>query len=614
MAALPIEYGLHTATVLQCLHVLFGAIGMYFLVRRLFESTGYAIVGASMYQFFGGFYGNAQHVDIIRSFSFVPWLFLALTIDESLRVRASQRLLIPLVVFLAATGGYPGNLISMLFIGSLYVAAHIVNQGATSGWTRRLAACAAELAALVLLGLGVAAVHLGPAWVERAALYASGGRGRYLSLWVEHLAGLFYSSTPLAGSLSMTSSFLPIPGLLLALFMSRRVLREQWVWLAVLVGSLSMVTGARSPLWVALVSVAEPFGLSRFPSSDYRPLIAVALVVLSVAGLRSLHRGEIGPWSFIVRGVGAFSFVALAGRAMYGGFLEAPVAFGLLVALAALGLFSLIRGLADARSSAIAVAVLVILICLDAFRVLPDMATWHDPNIATRYERRGWLDDESEARRERMFDAAWTVRPAREETGHPHWYSWAGYTEGRFMMNDKTPCLLRTANTLLGAPREKAYMLRRWTPVLLPVSVLEGDSGPAAVAAEWDSAMDRGEEAPREIRQTRYGIDTISYEVSLSAPALVVENEMYFGGWEATLDLPGQPQRIQAIPVAGALRGWVLPMGSYTMTARFRIRHTGMYRAISLLSLVAWMILLLARSRRPRPYPFAPDASPSPGG
>ena len=609
-AAFRLPFELHTATILQCLHVLLGAIGMYFLLRRLLDATSYSVVGASMYHFFGGFYGNAQHVDIIRSFAFVPWLFLALTIDESWRVRMSQRLLIPLVVFFAATGGYPGNLISMLFIGSLYVAAQLMNRGA-GGWSWRLLPCVAEVGGLVVLGLGLAAIHLAPAWIERAELYASGDRGRYFSLWVEHLAALLFSSTPMTGARSMNSTFLPIPGLLLALFMSRRAIKDHWVWFVVLVGSLAMVTGAKSPLWVALVSVAEPFRLSRFPSSDYRPLIALALVVLSASGLRSLHRGEIGLRSFVVRGVAAFLIVALAGRAMYGGFLEAPVAVGLLVALASLWLVSMMRGLADSRWSAIAVTALVILICLDAFRVLPDMATWHEPSIATLYERRGWVDAASRLRRERMFDEARQPRPARQETAHSGWYSWAGYTEGRFMMADKTPCLLRDANAVFRAPREKAYMSGGWTPLVLPTTVLDAGSGRDAVAAELQSALDAATDAPSGIRQTGYGIDTISYDVTLPSPALVVENEMYFPGWEATLDFPGRRERIRAIPVAGSLRGWVLPRGTYSMTAQFHLRYTGIYRMISLASLAAWILHATVGVWRRRFRPRTADAGPN---
>ncbi len=31
-------------------------------------------LGAFVFQFFGGFYSNAEHVDIIRAFALTPWL------------------------------------------------------------------------------------------------------------------------------------------------------------------------------------------------------------------------------------------------------------------------------------------------------------------------------------------------------------------------------------------------------------------------------------------------------------------------------------------------------------------------------------------------------------
>ncbi|MDQ6866397.1 MAG: hypothetical protein M3044_21535, partial [Thermoproteota archaeon] len=62
---LHIPYTFHAEVIVTVLHVLFGSIGMFLLLKLIFKSTRYAFVGAVAFQFFGGFYSNAEHSDII---------------------------------------------------------------------------------------------------------------------------------------------------------------------------------------------------------------------------------------------------------------------------------------------------------------------------------------------------------------------------------------------------------------------------------------------------------------------------------------------------------------------------------------------------------------------
>ena len=54
---------------------------MFFFLSALFKSPKYAIIGAIAFQFFGGFYANSEHVDIVRGFVLLPWLFYVFTLD-----------------------------------------------------------------------------------------------------------------------------------------------------------------------------------------------------------------------------------------------------------------------------------------------------------------------------------------------------------------------------------------------------------------------------------------------------------------------------------------------------------------------------------------------------
>src|SRR5262245_12794400 len=111
-----IPYTLHAAVVVQTLHVFLGALGMYVLLRTVLRSRREALIGAFAFQLFGGFYSNAEHVDIVRSFAFVPWLLACLVPPRSHEPALPRRLFaLPLFVWATATGGYPGNLIAALF-------------------------------------------------------------------------------------------------------------------------------------------------------------------------------------------------------------------------------------------------------------------------------------------------------------------------------------------------------------------------------------------------------------------------------------------------------------------------------------------------------------------
>jgi hypothetical protein len=78
---LHIPFTLHYAVIFQILHVFAGSIGMFLLLNLVFKSPRYAFVGALAFQFFGGFYSNAEHSDIVRAFAIAPWLFYVFWLD-----------------------------------------------------------------------------------------------------------------------------------------------------------------------------------------------------------------------------------------------------------------------------------------------------------------------------------------------------------------------------------------------------------------------------------------------------------------------------------------------------------------------------------------------------
>ena len=97
------------------------------------------------------------------------------------------------------------------------------------------------------------------------------------------------------------------------------------------------------------------------------------------------------------------------------------------------------------------------------------------------------------------------------------------------------------------------------------------------------------------LRCVRYGTDEIRYEVDLARPTRVVENEVYWKGWTATVGAG----RIEAKSVDG-LRGWDLPAGRYQMVARFTPPHQWTAGLLFVAGLAAWAVLCIFQWRTRR--------------
>ena len=106
------------------------------------------------------------------------------------------------------------------------------------------------------------------------------------------------------------------------------------------------------------------------------------------------------------------------------------------------------------------------------------------------------------------------------------------------------------------------------------------------------------------ILQESFGIDWARYRVDSDQPFLLVENEVYFPGWELKREgSPAAPEPQPAVRVNENLRGWILPAGRYTFETRFRLRGLRLFAAVSAAAWVAWLTWLawFARATRRRP-------------
>jgi hypothetical protein len=594
---LKLPYTLHAAVVVQCLHVLGGSIGMFLLARQVHQSGALAIVAAMAFQFFGGFYSNAEHVDIVRAFAYAPWLLYVFLLDRTTSGDLPRRaLLIPPVLYLFLTGAYPGNVISAFVIIALFVGLQFVDRYASGTPLRALVPLAAAVLGLVLLGCSMAVLQFAPGLLFKQQFV----RAEPLltvpreSLWLEHLPGLFLSSANLPGEISMRSTYLSLPIVLLAWFAPKAEWRRGWVYLTIAAIAVIMTTGDRTFIGPALKAAFPLLGLSRFPSSDYRVFVAIPLILLAVSGLRAIVQGHVTWTGVLVRSALGVVFVVWGLARVYhlGG-----VQTGYAAAVTAMALL-IIAGLRWKQTglTVIAVSAVCAAIAIDAVRVLPDIPGWYQPDIDTYYAQQRWpAYTRNRGRRlvsSSIFRDVPASRPARIVP--TDLVRWSGYLNGRYYTTDLTPNVLRTTQLVASNAVYQEYMVREWLPLLV------NDTDDRVTEAEIGTRLaERQPDGDGSVTQTRYGVNEIVYQVSLPGARLLVENEMYFPGWRATLSMPGA-DAIDALAVNGIFRGWRLPPGTYTMTARFAFPYGWPLRLVCLASFVGWLaIVMLAVRERP---------------
>ena len=177
----------------------------------------------------------------------------------------------------------------------------------------------------------------------------------------------------------MTSTYLPLPILLLASFTPGQALKRYWVYVSLAVIAALMAAGDRAFLAPMLRSVIPSLGLSRFPSSDYRVFVAIPIVLFSLLGLRAIVERQLSKRAIAVKS-------ALCVVWLFGGLTFVYGSLGReVVAVIAVAIASLLTIVALWRRHSVltlaGVTAIAVLVSVDAVRVLPNLAGWHEADI-----------------------------------------------------------------------------------------------------------------------------------------------------------------------------------------------------------------------------------------
>ena len=307
-----IQYTLQAAVIFQIFHILLGSIGMFFFLNHLLKSPKYAIVGAIAFQFFGGFYANSPNAGIVVGFSLLPWLFFVITLNMDKPAISKKTLFIPIVIFLIATGAYPGIFIATIFIITIFISLQTLNAFFKGIGKIESLKIGGSLFGLLLLGIVLSTVHLGPFinFGEEVTRFTDRSELLYNIFDIEQIPFFFMSSTP-TGLITMNSTFLTLPILIFASFITWKNIKKYWIFLAIFVIGILMALGNQTPFWTFMTSLIPILDLSRFVFFDYRIFIAIPLLIFGILGIKSIIERKISLRSFFFRVPFIFSWFVI---------------------------------------------------------------------------------------------------------------------------------------------------------------------------------------------------------------------------------------------------------------------------------------------------------------
>jgi hypothetical protein len=575
-----LTYSGQAAIVFQCLHLLFGGLGCFLWIRLLTQRVSVALLAGVAFQFFGGFYSNAEHIDIVRAYAWLPWLFYSVYIGPEQSGLSLRNWSIPLVIYCFVTASYPGNLFAQLvFVGGVSVLFLLkdLRFQKTQIWNR----VKTYFSVYLLMGLGLicTSIYLFPTILGKSYLVRSTNFAMLEKWnWTHRFWPTLFSSWENSGyqvDLTMYSAFVTVPILCCFSLVSLSRLRAYWVWFLALMLSFAMAAGSASFIYRGAAALFPPLNYSRFPTSDYRGLIGFFIISIASLLVAEHSRKKAEPiswgkllWLPLLIGIG-FVFHVFKIKLVFKEWMWTAAFAGLtLLFLKKLKNEKLVFGLA-------------LLVFASGFYTVVTQTglTWKHPGSLNHYYKEALQVDTS---RPHPFVQGLKVphasRPARKEAIPPIDYK--GYLTGEYFWNGYDFILvqreeIRSSTALLD------YIKRPWEPLVfsdlkqLNCSNLKSNS-PTSPQVE--------------VKQIQYGLNEISYQIKANEQFTLVENEIYFPGWQGKSSQFSQG--VESQPACKGLRAWNLPRGEYEFKAQFRMPGFVTGALLSLGGLVVYFMSL----------------------
>lgn len=620
-----VGYTPHAAAVLSALHVGFGAVGMYLLLRVWKLRPSAAMIGLVLWFFAAGFYSNASHLDIMRAYAWVPWVLMCASPWWPWR-RWWAPLVAVLVFWQAIMGIYPGILLAAVYVGAAWVV------GVQVFVRPRLRSYLLPLAAAMGLAVALTMVRFLPFYLTRGASIPGDGDVSAMS-W--DLVGTLlypYTDPSLPNDVTMRSFFLPAVALAACAFVRWR---DRLTKVAAVTGVVALVLGLPDSPWERFVVQLPGLDVSRFRMSDFKVFLLFAVCVLAAAAVNDVVTRR---QAMAQQGVPVLdrSKTRWAGSAIY-----------LLVVLVALLLIGNGGPFADQDWMLqwglviISVAILVLaqsalksfqlralIAILSLVAVLSGVVwsyttqiTWSTPRVDNETAAFGQEVDSLIASRE----PAGTLerRPARDviETGDDtpgaiaatfdSTLGGASFYDGRLgvtgYVNLKGTPTFEAMSQALRDPESAAAALAFWQA---PGMVVRTSDGALPTVDETSDCLADGGCGLGSVVPVAFSLSEapmLTYQVDAPDAAEISFNESYYVGWEVEACDVDDPTRCQELQTRSGSSGQLvadeLPAGEWTVTATYHLPGMGAawwIFGIGTTGIAAWSIVLALLARRER--------------
>ena len=558
-------YSINNAVYFQCLHVLFGAFGAFLCARASGLDWQKSLMVSVSYQVFGGFYSNAEHVDIIRGFSFLPWVFMIVFTQRwsfSSKSFVAIMCSIPLFFYLMVTGGYLGMLISACFVFSILVLVRAL--------VEKKLLIGLSVFFMMLVGFLLSSYFIVPIVFFMKELVRSNSNIQYDYMKLIDVYSLIFNINykVLPHDISMRSLSIGVVSVVvLFLGINTVYIKRYYLLLAGIILSLLMITGLMHHM---LIKIIHPLGLSRMNMSDYKGILALFLILFSFHLFDNIKNTSQHFIRFALVFIFILSSIYFLKITEINAFLD--LLFMVLLSIAA---FIVVRYIKNIN---IKLCCLLIIIVLDWHRVHDQQYYYSTPDIKGYIENTFGLYSNNQMTLKQHLLSSVPRTSRNIESAQP--MSYKGYYTGEYMMydyggsNQLTQYVNIHKNDLLESFAQKSWSVR---------------------AVNRDGSISYKDLKSLELLS--YGVDNLKIKVNLSESGELVENEIYWKGWMSYIDVDNKLEEITTLDVNG-FRGWLLPKGEYTLIERFDNVTMRLSSYLCLSGFILWVLALFCLIRK----------------
>ena len=277
------DYTIRAATLLQFFTIIFGIIGIYFLFKELKFNREISFFASLAYLFSAGFFSNASHIDIVRAWSFFPWLLYFLIPRKTYTFKF--KIITVLIWFQFFVGSYPGNIASYAYLFLIWIIFQYL----------RLKPNLKNQLKFYCYSVGFGAILSLPKYLP----FILDGTGPNIQNQIVVNSGIIstiffpYGGTGVSGDIILPNdltqrTFFIIPLVFLSIFLIKKLNLNFFTGLIIFVFSIVLgIDFGIYPHWQENLPLLD---ISRFRTIDFKPGITFGLILMSCTALSQKNK------------------------------------------------------------------------------------------------------------------------------------------------------------------------------------------------------------------------------------------------------------------------------------------------------------------------------------